>query len=69
MTNTMNTTNGQETTYNVSFVFELSCGGFKRFSGDYTVKNSATAISKAKDDFFETNNQDGMITGIRVREV
>ena len=69
MTNTINTMNGQETTYNVSFVFELSCGGFKRFNGDYTVKDSATAISKAKDDFFETNNQDGIITDIRVREV
>ena len=69
MTNTINTMNGQETIYNVSFVFELSCGGFKKFSGDYTVKDSATAISKAKDDFFETNNQDGIITDIRVREV
>ena len=68
MTNAINTINGQEIIYNVSFVFELSSGGFKRFSGDYAVKDSTTAISKAKDDFFATNNQDGRILIIRYRK-
>ena len=69
MTNAINTMNGQETIYNVSLVFELSSGGFKRFSGNYAVKDSATAISKAKDDFFATNNQDGRIVIHKVQKV
>ena len=69
MTNAINTMNRQETIYNVSLVFELSSGGFKRFSGDYAVKDSATAISTAKDNFFATNNQDGRIVIHQVRKI
>ena len=56
-------------TYEISFVFEFSCGGYTRFNGTYTAKDSTTAIIKAKNDFFAVNEKDGIITDICIREI
>ena len=56
-------------TYEINFVFEFSRGGYTRFNGTYTAKDSTTAITKAKNDFFAVNEKDGIITDIRIREI
>lgn len=56
-------------TYEIEFVYNLSCGGCTRFNGVYTAKDSTTAITKAKNDFFAVNEKDGIISDIRIREI
>ena len=56
-------------TYEIEFVYNLSCGSYTRFNGVYTAKDSTTAITKAKNDFFAVNEKDGIISDIRIREI